>query len=422
MPEHEKFEELCALAAVGQITDGDLAVLQSHLPECPFCRQLQSEFVEMGALWLSPERDAESRPHDPRTALRQRVLRNLQGAGANFSTPVCNEISNTTARFPIFDLVRISGQRSTWAYAAVVMLIGVIGFSAGSYRRSSHSIEQAVTTVQTSPAPPHSAPLVPNDSKVAGSGQGEQELAISTALLRKKLAASEAARNSIQNELVALEKKVAALQDARNRDVAEMAQLRTAAEADQNNAQLAREQLRKLEDVQGARDADLVAAQYQVRDLETKLSQQSAAAERDRQMLVIASSSEMRDVIGARNLRIIDVADVDNRGARKPFGRVFYTEGKSLIFYAYDLANTKGTQAFYAWGQREDNPQTTHALGALINDDQTQRRWVFKCNDSKVLAQIDSVYVTLEPSNRPGDRPKGNKLLNAYLGMPANHP
>jgi len=138
--------------------------------------------------------------------------------------------------------------------------------------------------------------------------------------------------------------------------------------------------------------------------------------------MAVSSSSEMRDVIASRNLHIIDVADVTNGGVQKPFGRVFYTEGKSLIFYAYDLVGPKGSQTFYAWGHREGDTNTTRALGSLRLDDPAQSRWIFKCSDAKVLAQIDSVYVTLEPNGKPGDKPKGKKILNAYLGTQANHP
>ena len=134
--------------------------------------------------------------------------------------------------------------------------------------------------------------------------------------------------------------------------------------------------------------------------------------------MAVTSGSEMRDVIGARNLHIIDVADVENEGVRKPFGRVFYTEGKSLIFYAYDLTGSKGKRTFFAWGHRDGDPHTPHALGVLHNDDPAQGRWAFRCNDAKVLAQIDSVYVTLEPTDKPGDKPRGKKLLNAFLERP----
>ena len=49
--------------------------------------------------------------------------------------------------------------------------------------------------------------------------------------------------------------------------------------------------------------------------------------------------------MGARDLYIAEVYDVAGTGAtQKPYGRVFYTKGKSLIFYAYDLNQEAGVQ------------------------------------------------------------------------------
>jgi len=59
--------------------------------------------------------------------------------------------------------------------------------------------------------------------------------------------------------------------------------------------------------------------------------------------------------MGARSLYITDVVDVDKNGhTRKPFGRIFYTKGKSLVFYAFDLDQHRGLHnaAFQLWGQR----------------------------------------------------------------------
>ena len=53
---------------------------------------------------------------------------------------------------------------------------------------------------------------------------------------------------------------------------------------------------------------------------------------------LLAHDRDIREVMGARNLYIAEVYDTDEKGAtRKPYGRVFYTKEKSLIFYAYDL-------------------------------------------------------------------------------------
>jgi hypothetical protein len=223
-------------------------------------------------------------------------------------------------------------------------------------------------------------------------------------------------------DLQSLKEDVATLQASRDQDASQLAELKARSIQDQNVAAAAQVEIRSLKEAEGAKTADLVATQIQLRDLEGKLSDQRVAAEREQALNQVSSSSEMRDVIASRNLHIIDVADVTNNGVRKPFGRIFYTEGKSLIFYAYDLSGANGTKTFYAWGRKEGDADTTRALGSLHLDDPVQRRWVFKSSDAKVLAQIDSVYVTLEPTTKAGEKPKGQKILTAFLGTQANHP
>jgi hypothetical protein len=44
-----------------------------------------------------------------------------------------------------------------------------------------------------------------------------------------------------------------------------------------------------------------------------------------------------------------------------------------------------------------------------------------KCDDPKTLAQIDGVFVTIEP-NGGSPKPSGKSLLFAYLRVDPNHP
>jgi hypothetical protein len=144
----------------------------------------------------------------------------------------------------------------------------------------------------------------------------------------------------------------------------------------------------------------------------------------DRQLLT--AGRDITDLMGARNLHIIDVHDADSNGKdRKVFGRVFYTEGKSLIFYAFDLdekrlANAKYT--FEAWGERIGQPSSAKSLGVLYSDDREQKRWALRVDDPREFAEIDSVFVTLEPSDGSREKPRGRRVLYAFLGGKANHP
>jgi hypothetical protein len=136
------------------------------------------------------------------------------------------------------------------------------------------------------------------------------------------------------------------------------------------------------------------------------------------------SDRDIRELMGARNLYITDVVDVDKNGhTRRPFGRIFYTQGKSLIFYAFDLDQQRGLHnaAFQLWGQRGSNRGAYVNMGVFYLDSGDTRRWVLKFDNPEKLAQINAVFVTVEPSG--GSRkPAGKQLLYASLRTLPNHP
>ena len=167
----------------------------------------------------------------------------------------------------------------------------------------------------------------------------------------------------------------------------------------------------------------MAAQGLEIRQLSAKLTEQTETLERERTLL--AAGRDIHDLMGARNLHIVDVLDVDSKGKdRRAFGRVFYTEGKSLIFYAFDLGDRSAARrnaSFQVWGARGPAQSPAQSLGIFFVDDQKQNRWVLKFEDPRILAEIDSVFVTLE---RPGGspRPTGRKFLYAYLKANPNHP
>jgi hypothetical protein len=167
--------------------------------------------------------------------------------------------------------------------------------------------------------------------------------------------------------------------------------------------------------------------------LEARIAELAAANKEQERRLkdtnqYLSSDRDIRELMGARKLYIADVFDVDGSSrTQKPFGRVFYTQGKSLIFYAFDLDREPGVvnaSTFQVWGQREA-PQGQQAspmnLGILYMDNESNRRWVMRFDDPKKLADIDAVFVTVEPrggSHKPTNKP----FLYALLRNEANHP
>ena len=139
----------------------------------------------------------------------------------------------------------------------------------------------------------------------------------------------------------------------------------------------------------------------------------------------LASDKDVRDLIGARNLYIADIMDVSETGqSRKPFGRVFYTKTKSLIFYAYDLDRQPGvkqTSTFHVWGRTNAKDKEPINLGLLYMDSETNRRWTLRVNDPEQLARLDAVFVTIEPGKQI-EKPSGKPFLYASLRREPNHP
>jgi archaellum component FlaC len=183
----------------------------------------------------------------------------------------------------------------------------------------------------------------------------------------------------------------------------------------------------------GRMRAERDKARLDLASLDTRIEELTARNQEDEQHLkaneqYLASDRDIRDLMSARNLYIADVFDVDGHSrTRKPFGRVFFTRGKSLLFYAYDLDQApqlKSAAAFQVWGQRDtgQNEGTRPVdLGILYQDSEANRRWFMRFDDPRTLSEIDSVFVTIEPHG--GSRePTGKPLLFATLRRKPNHP
>jgi len=177
-------------------------------------------------------------------------------------------------------------------------------------------------------------------------------------------------------------------------------------------------------------EAVLASQDRRTQELQNELqSTRGLEQDRDEQRDVAdqqLAKGQLSDLVTARNLHIVDVYDADGGGRRKPsFGRVFYVEGKSLLFYAYDLQDTRQAKAkvvFHVWGGRAGTKEVTHSLGILRNQDAKQCLWTMTFDDPSVLAEINSVFVTAESASRRDLMPHGKKVLYAYLGNPPNHP
>jgi hypothetical protein len=399
------------LAAAGEIGHDDWQALKAHLEECAPCRGVFADVGEIHAKWLPehPDFQIAREPHSD-LRLRKAILKRATKAGARFSKAAQVQPQFVEAQHSLWSAAR----PWLWAAAAAAVLI----VSAGVLQRTRlHSVveNKAAATAQSV-----SKATTPVGSSVDAQRQWQQtQLA-----LEETLKASTAQQARLRQQLEAAEQRANALAqnsaDA-NRLVAELREQLDAAHTVQAKKEA---ELADVRSTQSTNEAVTLVQEKEIQVLNQTLREQSASVERDGQLL--SAGREIRDLIAARNLHIIDVYDTDGHGKTShAFGRVFYTEGKSLVFYAYDLSPQHpetNKYAFYVWGKRDSVPQMAKNLGALAKDDQAQKRWVLTITDPKALAEIDSVFVTLEPTGKAGERPSGKRLLTAFLGTAANHP
>jgi hypothetical protein len=400
--EHERFEELASLAAMGELSPEEHDEFLRHKQSCSRCRELVAETSSIAAVAFL----AGALPEDPDVENeRQRRVREA-----------------LAQRLPVVvPMPRSRSQR--WAVvggvaAAFVLGIGLGTVVAGHKERSVSSpeastnsaarivIEQPTEVVSTQSDAAHFQALAADLQKQIDQARGENRG------LRDKLSVSDRHAAEVESRLTAVEQQSGT-------QAQEVTQAR-------NELNAARDELSQAKASVAKSEATVESLQYKLADREARLTEVATSLDREREML--SAGREIRDIMGARELHIVDVIDRDGKGrTKKAFGRAFYTQGKSLIFYAFDLPtkNTaNGKFVYAAWGSNSNqlNAKRPHSLGIFYNDDQTQHRWAMKFDDPKVLEEIDTVFVTLEPAGRRTTAPTGKAILEAYFGTPPNHP
>jgi len=429
---HDEFLELCAISTSGQLSEEDQRRLQEHLAVCSSCRDALQQYeaiirhaipamgaeetpehLEAGGAWS--ERQAES-------TLFARIARDEGGGGIERTRPIPPH-RETSSRPRVLAPESAAAWRSVWAlYAAGILLFIALGFCAYEV-----GIRRGTEVANVTPPHPDTQSLISleeklsdasHDAEVAHSQVGQRDSVIAD--LRRQLEQQSAKMKAAE------EQSETAL---RNADAGrqELIQQRTEAEQKFSSAQSSALALQaKLDSIAetSSRDTKQVATlDAKVNELTNLLRQREAAV--DQQQELLAHDRDIRELMGARDLYVAEVYDVARTGAtQKPYGRVFYTKGKSLIFYAYDLDQqtvAKKASTFQVWGQRGSEREQAFPLGIFYEDNASKKRWVLKLDDPKLLAQVDAVFVTIEPKG--GSRkPSGKPLLFAYLRVDPNHP
>jgi hypothetical protein len=425
MQKHEHYEQLCALAASGQLSESEERELAEHTENCGDCRAAYEDFSDLlkelppleDAVDLVALRQAEEEEY------RKGFVARARREGCRFS-PEAEQ-----GRLPGRTRWRIPRPTITPQWATVAAMIGV-GVVALAYVGRTNSGRPSSLA-----SPSFSAQGLQSSEGTIGPSRGEFETQLEA--LRASVVASDRKIELLRTEDAALQnrlqlsgKNLETTRSGKERIEAELVQANELNEQLQNqtkqNAVLLSETQDELNKLRGQRaDAlvDLALERKSVEELSSRLKSQTESLDREKELL--SAGRDITELMGARSLHVVDVYDGDGTGKnRRSYGRVFYTEGKSLIFYAFDLDERKVVNAKYsykAWGERQANPSSVKSLGIFYVDDQALKRWALKVSDPQQLSEIDSVFVTLEPHDN-GDKPHGQKLLFAFLGNTANHP
>jgi hypothetical protein len=439
MGSHEEFRELCASATAGELSVEERAKLEAHLAGCPDCRRLMSEYeaaTRAGVAALAQDFASKDEAVDDSWSAedaekaffkrlgQEQAGQNSEGIGQDYS-----DQTKLGKRFT-YRPSQIRWRELWMPFAAAILLALALGVAA--YRTG---LKQGTDVARTT--------LEPGKESESSLEERTSDAGYERAQLEAKLAENGKVISDLKRELSEEIKVVEAMKSA------QVVTTRSLGGSQQGPP--------GTNDAKAKRDEDVAAAQAKLAELQKTL--EAATTQRDenaRQATVAAAKvdeltqrvrareqaldtaeaqvakgqellerdRDIRELMGARDLYMADVHDVSRAGTDKTYGRVFYTKGKSLIFYAFDLDAQPGVQnasSFQAWGRRGPDKQQALSLGIFYEDNVSKKRWVLKASDPKTLEDIDAVFVTVEP-NGGSHHPSGKQLLFAYLRVNPNHP
>ena len=421
---HARFVELCALFTSGSLEPNELEELDSHLAYCEECRAALAGYYDVvrGAvpLLLAGQKMEEQKSFRWNQAKAKKQLFAHLEKG-------CDDAHLGSWRAQISRGMLSAAGTSRYLILGILCIsIGVAGYMAGTK-------QQHLSPQQSAQKPTELSVAVEFDRLANQRDQLRAKVTERDALIAK-LSAKVASQT---DEILRLQKAVAEADAAKSVQTANLTTLRqenksvlmdrdAVSQKLQESAASLSELRQNLSGLESERIADLVQManlQKRIEELTNQASSSKATVAEQQKML--ASDRDIRELMGARDLYIADVFDIDHDGnTRKPFGRVFYTKNKSLIFYAFDLdkqPDLKNANTFQAWGERSSDKQRPVNLGIFYVDNEANRRWVLKFDNPNVMKQINAVFVTLEPAGGSG-KPSGKQLLYAYLPTQPNHP
>jgi Anti-sigma-K factor rskA/Putative zinc-finger len=429
---HNEFLELCAVSASGQLTEEEQKRLQEHLAVCKSCRETLRQYktvVIQAIPAIAADNVSDSEEPGPSWSGEQaekdffKRLAQEEGRAPDNSESAA-DISTPAPRLPPFS------SESTWRHVWMLYAAGILLFVSLSFYAYWAGVHRGTDLARLAPPQPNPKNQTTLEVQLSDAGH-ERQLARAQieqrdrtiADLRQQLAQQVAQINGLKAAQGRLENDRHAGDASRQELLEQRTELTQKLEAAESSSQVLQQRLDSLAHQSGQDATREKTFDAKVNDLTRLLHDREVALDQKDELL--AHDRDIRELMGARDLYVAEVYDVVRNGeTQKPYGRVFYTKGKSLIFYAYDLdrqTELKQASTFQAWGRRGPDRQQALNLGVFYEDSASKKRWILKCDDPKTLAQIDAVFVTVEPDGG-SHKPSGKSLLFAYLRVDPNHP
>jgi predicted nucleic acid-binding Zn-ribbon protein len=428
---HDEFLELCAVSTSGQLSEAEHKRLQEHLATCQPCREALKQFeavVGHAISAIGANELSESSGSGPCWSQEQaekgffeRLAREEKGQASKRENPsaICAGLYRGLS----------FASDSTWRDVWILCAAGILLFVTLSFYAYRVGISRGTDTAK-SVLPRPSTQAQPSLEAQLSDASRERQIALAKveerdktiADLRRQLDQESLDINPMKSAQARVENDLRSGDATRQDFIRERADLAQKLAASQTSSQALQEKLDSLAQQSPQDAARAQALEAKVTELTQLLHDREGALDQKDELL--AHDRDIRELMGARDLYVAEVYNVVRNGTEKPFGRVFYTRGKSLIFYAYDLDQQNGTKnatTFQAWGRRGPDRGQALNLGVFYEDSVSKKRWIVKCDDPKTLAQIDGVFVTVEP-NGGSPKPSGKSLLFAYLRVDPNHP
>ena len=411
---HEEFVALCALFYSGEISDEEWALLQVHLAYCDSCRREFEQYQQIHETVI---------PAMAAVAAQQAgvALHETSSAFARAESRLMNSLGDAPK---VAQEESVSRTRSfrTWGGALAACVLVIAAFAFNRVEKDRKVAQQMPIAQSSAKNPTRSLSAFSNSSDILALQQSQEEVT----RLRQQIASLEN-KSEPPDPAVNLQRQIYTEQAQHDELLSERDTLNAQLATARASIQALTDRITAAESNSGQQTVQIAALEAKVHSLNSELEDtNSALADRERMLTLdkdfLTHDRDIRDLIGARDLYIADIFDTNESGkTAKPFGRIFYTRDRSLVFYGFDLEKQSGLKqavAFQAWGTGNDSQPVN--LGLFYQDD-SHKRWVLRFSDAKALSRLNMVFVTVEP---PGgsNKPTGKQLLRAYLQIQPNHP